>query len=162
MRFHCPFCNPNTLHESTPGLGILCILDPQYWVWIKDIALVELQPEDWSLSFEWHGEGQMMRRQEFRHMAWIPRPEGSVSLETIIPLQRTYADVVGGRAEPRGGGHVEADEIHYRTKVRSTWKEDVEVGDMMMRDGAMGSRMAGLMSQFLAAEKSGESAGRYQ
>jgi hypothetical protein len=162
----CPFCIPHINHNTASGSGVLCVLNGEYWARIKDIPLNELRPADWKASWEWNAQ---MGRHDFRHMAWIPRPEGYVSIETINPEsrnrngnERTYADVLNGRTGPERFGNVQGNEIHYRTEVRSTWKERVGVVEMMRGGVGIGSRMAGLISQFQAAQNSGERAGRYQ
>jgi hypothetical protein len=158
LPFLCPYCLPNTTHNTPPGSGILCMFAHHYWIPLKIIALHELRPMDWAPSFEWNA---MCGRWEVRHMAWIPMPEGYVRIDTINE-EETDEQVIGGREELGRFGYVQRGLIKTRTQVRSAWKERRGVGEMMSKCVGSGSRMAGLISQFHAAVKSGEMAGRYE
>jgi hypothetical protein len=167
LPFMCPYCNPTINHNSSSGSGVLCILSPVYWVPLKDTPLKDLRPMDWAASLEWN---EMSGSLELRHMAWIPMPEGYVSVESIGEEQTVTGgdesineEVIGGREELGRFGYVQRSLItQSRTQVRSVRKEKIGVGSMMSKDVGTGSRMAGLISQFRAAVKSGEMAGRYQ
>ncbi|EPE29655.1 hypothetical protein GLAREA_00815 [Glarea lozoyensis ATCC 20868] len=158
LLFLCPFCLPNTTHNTPPGSGILCIFAHPYWIPVKTIALHDLRPMDWAPSLEYNA---MYGRWEVRHMAWIPMPEGYV---TISEEEGDGGDeqVIGGREELGRFGYVQRGLIRTRTEVRSAWKERGGVEEMMSRGVGSGSRMAGLISQFHAAVKSGKMAGRYE
>jgi hypothetical protein len=133
LPFPCPFCSPGSLYLNTPtSTGILVILSttsenaypsfPNIWHVVRNCRFEDITWSDWELAFEYAGAG------EYRHMAWIVRPEGEVR-------------VIGCVEEREGDGTAQRGTIR---RVKCRWKERIREGE------SVETRFEGMMQRLNA------------